>query len=68
MSELAITTSQNVQIIFKSASVGERMIAALIDLLVKIAYVLTVSFFVFYVFNMEKKSNHGIHGQLQHFL
>ncbi|MCL9805627.1 RDD family protein [Flavobacterium amniphilum] len=45
MSELTITTTQNVNINFKAASVGERIAASLIDILVKIAY----SFVVWYV-------------------
>lgn len=38
MSELSITTTQNVNINFNTASVGERMLAYIIDLLVIIAY------------------------------
>jgi uncharacterized RDD family membrane protein YckC len=46
MSELSINTTQNVNINFKAASVGERILSSLVDLLIKIAYAL----FVFYVF------------------
>jgi uncharacterized RDD family membrane protein YckC len=42
MSELTITTTQNVNINFKAASVGERIAASLIDILVKLAYSLVV--------------------------
>ncbi len=38
MSELSITTTQNVNINFAAASVADRMLAYLLDLLVKIAY------------------------------
>ena len=44
MSELTINTTQNVNINFKAASVGERMGASLIDILIKIAYALIVSY------------------------
>lgn len=46
MSELTISTTQNVNINFKAASVGERMAASLLDFLIKIAYII----FVLYVF------------------
>lgn len=46
MSQIAINTSQNVNINFNIASVGERMLAFIIDLLIKVAYVI----FVFYLF------------------
>jgi uncharacterized RDD family membrane protein YckC len=46
MSELTINTTQNVNINFKAASVGERMLASLLDLIIKTAY----SIVVFYVF------------------
>lgn len=47
MSELTINTTQNVNINFKAASVGERILASLIDLLIKFAYVLAVTYFFF---------------------
>jgi len=46
MSQIAINTSQNVNINFNIASVGDRMLAFIIDLLIKIAYVI----FIFYLF------------------
>ncbi|WP_292009001.1 RDD family protein [Chryseobacterium sp.] len=46
MSQIAINTSQNVNINFTTASVGERMLAFIIDLLIKAAYV----FIIFYMF------------------
>ncbi|WP_313805337.1 RDD family protein [Flavobacterium sp.] len=42
MSELSITTTQNVNINFTAASVGERMGAQLLDLVIKIAYGIVV--------------------------
>lgn len=47
MSELSISTTQNVAINFKVASVGDRMLSYLIDLFIKIAYGITV-FYVFF--------------------
>ncbi|MDR6405207.1 MULTISPECIES: RDD family protein [Chryseobacterium] len=46
MSQIAINTSQNVNINFNIASVGDRMIAFIIDLLIKVAY----GFCIFYLF------------------
>ena len=47
MSELPIRTTQNVIINFKAASVGERMLASLLDLLIKAAYIIAVSYIFF---------------------
>ena len=47
MSELTINTTQNVNINFEAASVGERILAYLIDLLIKIAYLIVIGYFVF---------------------
>ena len=43
MTQLTINTTQNVEINFVAASVGERIVAQLIDLLVIIAYILVMS-------------------------
>ncbi|MNQ07810.1 RDD family protein [compost metagenome] len=48
MSELSIRTTQNVNINFTAASVGERMLAYLIDLTIKIAYCIVVYGIFFY--------------------
>ncbi|RVT75766.1 RDD family protein [Flavobacterium sufflavum] len=48
MSELSINTTQNVLINFKTASVGERVQSYFIDLLIKIAYGITVYVVFFY--------------------
>ncbi|PAM95563.1 RDD family protein [Flavobacterium sp. IR1] len=53
MSELSINTTQNVKINFKAASVGERIGAYFIDLLIKIAYGVVV-FMIFFGLNLEK--------------
>ncbi len=47
MSQIAINTSQNVNINFNVASVGDRMIAFMIDLLIKVAYGIAV-FYIFF--------------------
>lgn len=57
MSELTINTTQNVKINFTAASVGERIGAYFIDLIIKIAYLLVVGFVFFYLFNLDKIMN-----------
>lgn len=47
MSELSINTTQNVTINFKAASVGERMLASLLDFFIKMAYVIVVAYVFF---------------------
>lgn len=49
MSELSISTTQNVVINFKAASVGERMLASLLDLLIKVAYIIVIGYVFFYL-------------------
>lgn len=53
MSQIDITTSQNVNITFVLASVGERMIAFFLDVLVLIAYVIVVYLILEFVFNVD---------------
>ncbi|WP_432222119.1 RDD family protein [Flavobacterium sp. TMP13] len=53
MSELSITTTQNVVINFKAASVGDRMLAYFIDLIIKIAYGIVVFTVFFYYFGIK---------------
>ena len=48
MSELSITTTQNVNINFTAATVADRMFGYLLDLLIKIAYSITVFGIFFY--------------------
>lgn len=52
MSQIAINTSQNVNINFNIASVGDRMIAFFIDLLIKIAYGISVLYIFFTVLDL----------------
>ncbi|MEO4004651.1 MULTISPECIES: RDD family protein [unclassified Flavobacterium] len=54
MSELSIVTTQNVNISFKTASVGTRIVSELLDMLVKIAYVVVVIYVFFYLLNIQK--------------
>ncbi|WP_456867491.1 RDD family protein [Galbibacter sp. BG1] len=49
MSELQINTTQNVNIMFTAASVGERILAYATDFLIKIAYVSTIAYFIFHL-------------------
>jgi uncharacterized RDD family membrane protein YckC len=48
MTQLAINTAQNVQINFEAASIGDRISAYLIDLIIKIAYGIVVYGIFFY--------------------
>jgi uncharacterized RDD family membrane protein YckC len=48
MSELTINTTQNVNINFTAASVGSRMLASLLDLIIKAAYGIVVFYIFFY--------------------
>ena len=45
MTQLSINTTQNVNINFTAASVGDRIFAQLLDILVMIAYVVVIGFF-----------------------
>jgi uncharacterized RDD family membrane protein YckC len=54
MSELSINTTQNVNINFTAASVGERLGAFLLDMLIKIAYIIFISYFVFNLLGLSK--------------
>ncbi|MBO9694029.1 RDD family protein [Chryseobacterium sp.] len=52
MSQIAINTSQNVNINFNIAGVGERMLAFIIDLLIRIAYVMIILYLFFNIFDL----------------
>lgn len=52
MSQIAINTSQNVNISFNIASIGERMLAFIIDLLIRVAYVVIVLYLFFNIFDL----------------
>lgn len=54
MSELSINTTQNVVINFKAASVGERMLASLLDFVVKAAYVIFVAYVFFNLLGVSR--------------
>lgn len=54
MSELSITTTQNVNINFNTASVGDRILAHLLDYVVKIAYTIAIIYLVFNLMGVEK--------------
>lgn len=57
MSELTINTTQNVNINFTAASVGERIAAYFIDLAIKIAYGIVVFMIFFYWMGIAKGMN-----------
>ncbi|RNA60632.1 RDD family protein [Chryseobacterium nematophagum] len=52
MSQIAINTSQNVNINFNIASVGERMLAFIIDLLIKVAYAVIALYIFFNILDL----------------
>ncbi|AOW19434.1 RDD family protein [Urechidicola croceus] len=54
MVEIQINTTQNVNINFTAASVGERILAYLIDLIIKIAYSIVTYQIVFNFFKIEE--------------
>ena len=54
MSELSINTTQNVNINFTAATVGQRISASVLDLLIKIAYCIVVYGIFFYLLGIEK--------------
>ncbi|WP_204346530.1 RDD family protein [Psychroserpens algicola] len=57
MVELQINTTQNVNINFIAASIGERMLAYVIDIVIKIAYVLGFGYIVFDIFKFDDVFN-----------
>lgn len=60
MSELQINTTQNVKIKFEASGVGERLLAFIIDMAIKIGYLMVLSW-TFGVFdNMDEWSQIGI--------
>jgi uncharacterized RDD family membrane protein YckC len=54
MNEITINTTQNVNINFTAASVGERIGAYVIDYVVRISYVIAVFYLLFGVFDAER--------------
>ena len=57
MTQIAINTTQNVNINFEAASVGERILAYLIDIVIKVAYIIVVSLLLFKVFDFDRVLN-----------
>ncbi len=54
MSQIAINTSQNVNINFNTASVGERILAFFIDMVIKGAYILVLFYFLTNIFHINR--------------
>ncbi|MFL9834535.1 RDD family protein [Chryseobacterium terrae] len=52
MSQIAINTSQNVNINFITASIGERIVAFIIDALIQFAYLVAVYYIFFSILNL----------------
>jgi uncharacterized RDD family membrane protein YckC len=59
MSDLSINTTQNVTINFKAASVGERMYASLLDLLIKLAYAIVIGYIFFDLLAVGNTTKNG---------
>uniref|UniRef100_UPI004049E42A RDD family protein n=1 Tax=Gelidibacter sp. TaxID=2018083 RepID=UPI004049E42A len=55
MVELQINTTQNVNINFIAASVGERILAYLMDWIIKIAYAIVIYQVIFNLFELDRK-------------
>ena len=60
MSELQINTTQNVKIMFNAAGAGERLLAFIIDMAIKIGYMLVLNWTVGAFNNMDQWSQIGI--------
>ena len=57
MTEITINTAQNVTINFKAASLGERILAFVVDMAIKIAYIMAIYYLLYKVFNLDKFLN-----------
>ncbi|WCM42651.1 RDD family protein [Flavobacterium sp. CBA20B-1] len=57
MTEITINTAQNVAINFKPASLGERIVAFAIDMVIKIAYVSAIYYFIIDLLNLNRFLN-----------
>lgn len=53
MSQIDIATSQNVNITFNLAGIGERMVAFIIDMVIKVTVFLLIMWTLFKVFNLQ---------------
>jgi uncharacterized RDD family membrane protein YckC len=60
MSELQINTTQNVKIMFNAAGAGERLLAFVIDMAIKIGYMLVLNWFFGAFEDMDRWSQIGI--------
>lgn len=54
MNQIAINTSQNVNINFNVASIGERMLAFIIDMLIKAAFIILILYVLDKILNFDK--------------
>ncbi|TPD73575.1 RDD family protein [Flavobacterium microcysteis] len=54
MTQLSINTTQNVNINFTAATIGDRILAYMLDFLVKAAYVIVVYYIFFYALGINK--------------
>ena len=54
MSQLSINTTQNVNINFSPASIGERLLAFVADVFIQISYAIAVFWIVFYLLGLNK--------------
>ncbi len=57
MTEITINTAQNVAINFRPASLGERIVAFIIDMAIKMAYVFAVLYLMYEVFHLQRLLN-----------
>ena len=53
MSKIAINTSQNVNINFNIASIGDRILAFFIDMIIKAAYLIALFVILYKVLNVD---------------
>lgn len=54
MTQLSINTTQNVNINFTAASVGERILGFIIDSLIKVAYIIVIFLVIFYYLGVNE--------------
>ena len=54
MSNLYVITTSNVKLFFVTASIGDRILAYAVDLLIKAAYIIVIYFFFFQYFDAFK--------------
>lgn len=53
MNSIDINTSQNVNISFDPASIGERILAFIIDMVIKVAYFVVIYLVIAYIFGLK---------------